>query len=73
MKEQHILKMKCGVTVELTIDPTDGQIVCEWEPSPPYSEALATAVEAEYLPWRNHIIEQWAKKKGVKVAVVTLK
>jgi hypothetical protein len=67
---RHILKLTCGITVELTLNESTGQFKCEWSPRP--TKAQLPLIEKEYIPWRNAIIEAWAQRTGNKVMVVTL-
>jgi hypothetical protein len=71
MQEQrHILKLSCGLTVELVIDEDTGRFDCEWSERP--TEALLPAITKEYVPWRNAIIEAWAEQTGKRVLLVDL-
>ena len=69
-KPRHILKLSCGITVELVLDEKTGQFTCDWSERP--TKALLPVIEKEYLPWRNEIIEEWAERTGNKVLLVTL-
>ena len=68
---RHILKLSCGITVELTLDEATGMFNCEWSPRLPTKELLPL-IEKEYIPWRNAIVEAWAERTGKKVLVVSL-
>jgi len=71
MKEpRHILKLSCGLTVELVIDEATGRFDGEWSERP--TKALLPAIEAEYIPWRNEIIASWAERTGQRVLLVDL-
>lgn len=72
MKTTHILKTSVGVTCELTLDETAATFVCQWSPPPPFPPTDRAQVIAEYLPWRNDIIERWSKRTGKRVAVITI-
>ena len=46
MKEpRHVLRLSCGLTVELTIDETTGRFDCEWSERP--TKALLPAIMKE--------------------------
>jgi len=71
MKEpRHILKLSCGLTVELTLDGATGRFDCEWSERP--TPAALPAITKEYLPWRNQIIEAWAERIGQRVLLLDL-
>lgn len=63
--------MSCGVTCEMIFDEVEGSFVCEWNPSPPYPKKIFNKIKNEYEPWRNQIIEDWSKRTGKEVVVVT--
>jgi hypothetical protein len=44
---------------------------CEWEPWPLTSEQLH-AVLPEYEAWRDAIFEDWSRRTGLRVLLVTL-
>ncbi len=67
---RHILKLSCGITVELFLDETSGAFNCEW--SKPPTKKLLPLIETEYIPWRNAIVEAWAERTGKKVLLVSL-
>jgi hypothetical protein len=68
---RHILKLSCGLTVELHLDEASGRFDCEWSPELP-TPSLLPSIEKEYLPWRNEIIAAWAHRNGKRVLVVDL-
>jgi hypothetical protein len=67
---RHILKLSCGITVELVLDEETGVFNCEWSKRP--TKALLTSIEKEYVPWRNAIVEAWAERTGKKVMLISL-
>jgi hypothetical protein len=67
---RHILKLSCGITVELRLDETTGMFKCEWSERP--SPAMLPLIRKEYEPWRNAIVEAWAQRTGKKVMLVSL-
>lgn len=69
---KHILKMSCGITCEMELNEETAEMTCEWDPDPPYSKSLIKKIKAEYEPWRNDILQQWAKRTGKKVMVITI-
>ena len=71
MTTKHILKMKCGVTVEANFDEETAGFACVWTPGPPFSKKMIDRIRKEYEPWRNEIFEAWGKRTGKKVLVVT--
>ena len=71
MKHEHKLKMSCGVTVESTFDDETAQWSCVWTPPYPYRPALRKKVLREYIPWRDAILAEWARKNGKRVMIVT--
>ena len=71
MKEpRHILKLSCGLTVELVLDEATGHFDCEWSERP--TKALLPAIVKEYQPWRNEILAAWAERTGNRVLLVDL-
>jgi hypothetical protein len=71
MKEpRHILKLSCGLTVELVINEESGRLDCEWSERP--TPAALPAITKEYQPWRNEIIAAWAQRTGNRVLLVDL-
>jgi hypothetical protein len=67
---RHVLKLSCGITCELTLDEATGQFNCEWSERP--TKALLPSIEKEYVPWRNSILEAWAKRSGKKMLVLDI-
>ena len=68
--ERHILKLSCGLSVELFLDEVTGAFNCEWSARP--TKKLLPKILREYVPWRNEIIEAWSRRTGKKVLVVDL-
>jgi hypothetical protein len=71
MKTTHILKSRSGPVVTGTFDETTAAFSCEWEPWPLTSEQLH-AVLPEYEAWRDAIFEDWSRRTGLRVLLVTL-
>ncbi len=69
-EQKHILRTSAGVVVTLLLDEAGGAVRCAWEPPPPYSRHKARRIMREYRPWRNRILEAWAKRTGQRVLVV---
>jgi hypothetical protein len=67
---RHILKLTCGITVELRLDEATGGFDCEWSERP--TPAMLPLIRKEYEPWRNAIVEAWAQRTGKKVMIVSL-
>jgi hypothetical protein len=67
---RRVLKLSCGLTVTLVIDEATGAINTEW--SDRSTEAMLPMVSKEYVPWRNQIVEAWAKRNGKRVLLVDL-
>jgi len=67
---RHVLKLSCGITCELTLDEATGHFDCAWSRRP--TQKLLPAIMKEYTPWRNEIIEAWAKRSGKKLLVLDL-
>jgi hypothetical protein len=67
---RHILKLSCGITIELLLDEATGFFNCEWSELP--SRKTLHVIEREYMPWRNGIIAAWAQRTGKKVMVLDL-
>ena len=67
---RHILKLGCGLTVTLVIDEATGKFGCEWSERP--TKAMLPVISKEYVPWRNEIVEAWAKRNGKRVLLVDL-
>jgi hypothetical protein len=67
---RHVLKLSCGLTVELFLDELTGQFNCEWSERP--TKAQLPSIRKEYEPWRNAIAEAWAERTGKKVLLVSL-
>ena len=65
----HILKMNCGVTIEMLFNEDNAHALCVWTPEPPFSEEMLREIKKEYVPWRNAIIDDWAKRNNKKVLV----
>jgi len=71
MKEpRNILKLSCGVTVELTLDEQSGRFDCQWSRRP--TKKMLPAITKEYQPWRNEIIAAWAQRTGNRVLLLDL-
>jgi hypothetical protein len=70
-QSRHILKLSCGLTAEMQFNETTGWFACEWSPELP-TRSQVPSVEKEYLPWRNEIIESWARRNNKRVLVVDL-
>lgn len=68
----HILKMKCGVSVEARFNEENANFSCTWTPEPPFTKKMHDRIKKEYEPWRNEIFDQWSKKTGNKVLLVTI-
>ena len=68
---RHVLKLSCGLTVTLVIDEATGTFEFEWSRWPP-PKHLLSQIKKEYVPWRNEIIETWAKRNGTRVLLVEL-
>ena len=66
----HVLKLSCGLTVELTLDEATGVFDCMWSRRP--TKELLPAIMKEYGPWRNSILEEWAQRTGNRVLLVDL-
>jgi len=71
MKTTHILKTTSGPIVTATFDETTGEFVCAWEPYPLTKEQIE-ALLPEYGPWRNRIFDEWGRRTGQRVMVVTV-
>ena len=67
---RHVLKLGCGLTVTLVIDEAIGAIGFEWSERP--TKAMLPEIAKEYVPWRNEIVEAWAKRNGKRVFLVDL-
>ena len=72
MTTTHVRRMQCGVTVEMTIDEEHPQPVVAWTPGPPFSREQFTQIMAEYIPWRDDILQAIAKRVGQTILVGTL-
>lgn len=68
----HILKMSCGVTVEMDFNEETADFKCAWTPDPPYSPAMIEKIREEYEPWRDEILLVWANRTGKKILCVTI-
>jgi DNA gyrase inhibitor GyrI len=69
---KHVLRMSCGVTVEMTFNEQTAQIDCEWTPAPPYSLKKIERIREEYEPWRNGIMTAWAQRNKKNVMLLSL-
>ncbi len=69
---KHILRMSCGVTVEMTFNEETAQIDCEWTPPPPYSLRKIEKIRQEYEPWRDDIVTSWAHRNKKNVMLLSL-
>jgi hypothetical protein len=67
---RHILKLSCGLTVELHLDEATGKFDCEWSERP--TPQMLPSIRKEYEPWRNAIVEAWAQRVGKKVMIVSI-
>ncbi len=54
----------------MTVDEETGNFDCEWSERP--TKALLPSIEKEYVPWRNSILEAWARRSGKKMLVLDL-
>ena len=70
-RTRNLLKLTCGLTVEATLDEATGQMIFEWSEWPP-PKHLLSQIKKEYVPWRNQIVEAWAKRNGKRVLLVDL-
>jgi len=52
------------------IDEATGTIRCEWSERP--TKAMLARIAKEYVPWRNEIVEAWARRNGKRVLLVDL-
>lgn len=68
---KHILRMSCGVTVEMTFNEETAQMHCYWLPPPPYSRRKIDKIRKEYEPWRNQIVTAWAQRNKKNVMLVS--
>jgi hypothetical protein len=68
---KHILRMSCGVTVEMTFNEETARMDCKWTPEPPYPLKKIEKIRKEYEPWRNAILTAWAQRNKKKVMLVT--
>lgn len=69
---KHILRMSCGVTVEMTFNEETAQMDCEWTPTPPYSRRKIEKIREEYEAWRNDIVTAWARRNRRNVMFLSL-
>jgi hypothetical protein len=67
-ESRHVLKLSCGITVTLFLDEATGRFECEWSKRP--RKAMMPGIGKEYVPWRNEIVEAWAKRNGKNVLIV---
>ena len=72
MTTTHIRKMRCGITVEMTLDDGRPQPVFAWTPGPPFTKELFRKIMEEYVPWRDEILDTEAKRVGKAIIVGTL-
>ena len=70
MKTTHILRTRSGPVVTATFDEATAVLSCEWEPWPLTSQQIE-ALLPEYEPWRDGIFEEWGRRTGHRVKVVT--
>ena len=70
MITKHTLNMKCGITIDLYLDEETCQMRNEWNPGPPYSKEIQSAIPGEYEPWIAGILQAWCNKTGKKVMMV---
>ena len=70
MKTTHILRTRSGPVVTATFDETTAALSCEWEPWPLTSQQIETLLP-EYETWRDAIFEEWSRRTGQLVKVVT--
>jgi hypothetical protein len=66
----HVLKMQCGVTVTIKLRDKPFEMTCYWEPVPPFARDLAERVIVEYMPWRDEILRDWAKRSNTRLLVI---
>jgi DNA gyrase inhibitor GyrI len=69
---KHVLRMSCGVTVEMTFNEQTAQMHYEWTPAPPYSLKKIKKIREEYEPWRNGIMAAWAQRNKKNVMLLSL-
>ena len=65
---RHILKLSCGLTVELLLNEATGAFDCMWSRRP--TQKLLPAIMREYVPWRNGILEAWAARTGKRMLII---
>jgi hypothetical protein len=68
MKSKHLLKLSCGLEVELLLDEVSGIFKCTWSKYP--TRAQKPGVLKEYLPWRNKIVGGWADRNKCRVLIL---
>jgi hypothetical protein len=70
MKTTHILRTRSGPVVTATFDETTAAFTCAWDPWPLTPQQIE-AMLPEYEPWRNAIFEEWSRRTGKKVMLIT--
>jgi hypothetical protein len=71
MTTKYILETDFGVTCTLAFDEETGIFNCVWEGLPKHlNHILRDKILSAYVPWRDQILGDWAKRTGKKVLVV---
>jgi hypothetical protein len=68
---RHVLRTSAGVLIEGTLDPVTLQWTCCWSPPPPYPRKKMKRIAREYFAWRNAILADAARRKGIRLQVFT--
>ena len=75
MTTRHILKTDFGVSAELELNEKTGHFNCVWDGAPPlgkWPSDLLEKIMKVYLPWRNEILAEWAKRTNTTMLVIDI-
>ncbi len=73
MVTKHILQTDFGITAELELNDETGDFKCVWKGLPKHpSEAQREKILGVYIPRRDQLIEEWAKRTGKIVRIINL-
>jgi hypothetical protein len=71
MKETHVLTTRNGFKATLTLDTGKPGFTCEWTPHMPRTKEQLDKAGADYLPWRDRIVNEWANNTGQRILIAT--
>jgi hypothetical protein len=73
MVTKHILQTDFGITAELELNEDTGDFKCVWEGLPKHiGGTLRSKILNVYIPWRDGLVGDWAKRTQKIVRIINL-